>query len=124
MTLKTTFKHVIRDRSFVLAGLLMALLLVLAIALELIYVRPSDFQLPNRYSAFGVTNIYRAGWYYAFNFLIFGFIIAVFNTLVSLKVFENKGRKLALSLMWLSCLILFITDLTILAILRLAALGQ
>jgi hypothetical protein len=102
----------------------MILLVVAAVVLTAYFVRPSDFQLPNRYSAFGVTNIYRGNWYYAFNFLGLAILIAVLNSLVGLKLYSAKGRKLALSYLWLSLLSLVITVITMAAILRLSNLGQ
>lgn len=124
MTLKQSFQEVYQDRSFIIVGLLMLLLVVAAVVLTAYFVRPSDFQLPNRYSAFGVTNIYRGNWYYAFNFLGLSLLIAVVNSFVSLKLYASKGRRLALSYAWLSLLTLVITVITMAAILRLTTLGQ
>ncbi|HET8690063.1 MAG TPA: hypothetical protein VFL81_01355 [Candidatus Saccharimonadales bacterium] len=124
MTFRQTFQEVYKDRSFIIVSLLMLLLVLAAIVLTAYFVRPSDFQLPNRYSAFGVTNIYRGNWYYAFNFLGLSVLIAIVNSFVSLKLYASKGRRLALSYLWLSFLTLVVTVITMAAILRLTNLGQ
>lgn len=124
MTFKQSFKEVSTDRSFVIVGLVGLLLVASTIVLGLVNIRPSDFQLPSHYSAYGVTNIYRDKWFYALNFIVFTVVVLIINSLISLKLFSAKGRRTALVCMWLTILLLLISVVTVAAILQLNSFGR
>ena len=111
------------DRAFWAAWVAIALVLVIIIIIGAIYIRPSDLQVPVRYSGYGITHFYRDKWYYEIAFVVFAILVALFHTLISAKLLEVKGRQFALGFLWLTVVILVITAVFILAILRVAALS-
>ncbi|MGD8374070.1 MAG: hypothetical protein PVI21_04410 [Candidatus Woesebacteria bacterium] len=97
-----------RDR---LAMLLMAgfFLSVLAlITMTFFSVHISDVQLPNRYSDYGFTNLYRGKWYSLTLFALFGLVIFSINGYLSVKLREER-RALSLSILSVSLVIMTFT---------------
>lgn len=113
----------IGDRSFWVAWGVIALLLVIIIITGIVYIRPSDLQVPIRYSGFGVTHFYRDKWFYEILFMVFAVFVAVFHTLISAKLLQIKGREFALGFLWLTVILLVVSAVFILAILRVASLS-
>lgn len=113
----------VRDRSFWAAWTVIGLVLVIIIAIGAVYIRPSDLQVPVRYSGFGISHFYRDKWFYQITFIVFALVVAVFHTLISAKLFQVKGRQFALGFLWLTGVILLIGTVFILAILRIASLS-
>lgn len=124
MTIKEAFSKALRDRSFVILALLITALVVVIIILGAVNIRPSDLQVPTRYSAFGITNIYRDKWYYAITFILFALTLAGLHGLVTLKLYAAKGRDMALAFLWLTLVMMLITASTVFAILRLISFGR
>ena len=85
-----------------------------------IYIHASQLQVIVRYNAFADAQYFRAQWLYLLNFVGFGIIIFVFNSLISLKLLSVKGRHLALSFLWISIIVLAVAILLMTAILRVA----
>src|SRR5690606_12113694 len=84
-------------------------LVILAVAYTVyiaLSVRPSDLQLVPHYTAFGVTHIYRDQWWYLLSFAAFGLLVAFLHIALSIKVYEAKGRSLAIMVAWLGIAIL------------------
>lgn len=84
-------------------------LVILAVAYTVyiaLSVRPSDLQLVTHYTAFGVTHIYRDQWWYLLSFAVFGLLVAFLHIALSIKVYEAKGRSLAIMVAWLGIAIL------------------
>ncbi len=89
--IRVALKHAVRDRSWVIGALvLIALAFLLAVILAL-QIRPSELQLPVRYTSFGSTNFYRDKWYYLLSFVFFGIFVMLMNLAISLKLYEHKG---------------------------------
>lgn len=124
MNIKQAFRETLRDRTFVLLWLSLLLLAGIVIIAGIFTIRPSDLQVPTRYSAFGITNFYRDKWYYALAFVLFAIFVAVMHGLVSLKLYIVKGRKLAVAFLGLSLVVMAFAVSTIFAILRLISFGQ
>lgn len=123
MNIKPQLKEMIGDRSFWVAWGVIALLLVIIIITGIVYIRPSDLQVPIRYSGFGVTHFYRDKWFYEILFMVFAVFVAVFHTLISAKLLQIKGREFALGFLWLTVILLVVSAVFILAILRVASLS-
>lgn len=123
MNIKASMKQMVGDRAFWVAWVAIALVIIVIIVIGTIYIRPSDLQVPVRYSGFGITHFYRDKWYYEIAFIVFAMIVAVLHTLISAKLLETKGRQFALGFLWLTVVILAISTVFILAILRVAALS-
>jgi hypothetical protein len=124
MNFKHTLKQAFSDRAFFFAWLLMALLAVAIIILGATYIRPSDLQLPVRYSSFGITNFYRDKWYYLISFVLFGLLVLVMHTGISLRLLAAKGRAFALAFLWMTVAMLLIASVTIYALFRVVTLSQ
>ena len=123
MNIKESLKQMVGDRSFWAAWAVIALLLVVIVVTAAVYVRPSDLQIPVRYTGFGITHFYRDKWFYEVLFVLFAFAVAGFHTLISAKLLQIKGREFALGFLWLTAIVLTVSAVFILAILRVAALS-
>lgn len=123
MNIKPQLKEMVKDRSFWFAWGVIALLLAIIIITGAAYIRPSDLQVPVRYSGFGITHFYRDKWFYEILFIVFAMLVAVAHTLISAKLLQIKGREFALGFLWLTVIILVVSAVFILAILRVASLS-
>jgi hypothetical protein len=109
-----------RDR---LAMVLMACLFLCVLALTILTafnVHVSDVQVPNRYSAYGFTNLYRDKWYALLAFALFGVIVFVTNGYLAVKLHEHR-RGIALGLLAGSIAMLIFALIIASAVFRLAA---
>jgi len=71
-------------------------------------VQSSELQLVTHYSAYGVTHIYRDQWYYLLLFGLFGLIIGVIHSVITVKILIIKGDVLASLFAWLSVVIILL----------------
>ena len=119
-TVLTSIKMLIADR--LLAGLL--LLFIFSCIAFCIYVgvslHPSDLQVAVHYTAYGETNFYRAKWYYLISFIGFGVILASIHSILTVKLFLQGRRPLALLLLGLSFVILLVAWLLTRSVLKIA----
>lgn len=114
----------LRDRMYLIALIVLIALsagLVISTALQL---QPSELQLPNRYTSFGITNFYRDKWYYLISFAVFGLVVLLIHVLLSLKLYARKGRELGVTMLWLGVAVVGIGYFMILALLQVVALSQ
>ncbi len=82
-------------------------------------VHSSDLQLVTHYSAYGVTHIYRDQWYYLLLFGLFGLIVGVMHSVITVKLLVIKGEVLASLFAWLSVVIIILawaTTVTVLTV--------
>jgi len=122
--IRVALKHAVRDRSWVIGALaLIVLAFLLAIILAL-QIRPSELQLPVRYTSFGSTNFYRDKWYYLLSFVFFGIFVMLMNLAISLKLYEQKGRQLSILFLGLSTAIIVIAYFVISSLFRIALIPQ
>jgi len=122
--IKASFKEMIHDRAFWASWGVIGALLIATVIISAIYIRPSDLQVPVRYSAFGLAHFSRDKWYYEFIFVVFAFLVAVMHSLISARLYDVKGRQFALAFLWMSVVVLIIGFIFTLAIFRVAALSQ
>lgn len=124
MSVKDNFKLAFSDRGYLFAigGLL--IISTVIVLMGAFQIRPSELQVPIRYSSFGITNFYRDRWYYLLGFIFFAVMVAIMHVLISLKLYESKGRQLAIAFIWLSVITLVIASVFIYAILRVVSLSQ
>lgn len=116
----TALKLIIVDRLVtVLLGsfILLCLAYCLYVGLSL---RPSDLQVAIHYTSFGDTNFYRAKWYYLLSFIAFGLGLATFHTILTIKLYVQERRQLALAFIGLSFLLLFVAWIMTRSILKVA----
>ena len=118
MTIKESIKIAFADRGFMFAWITSAVLFIIVIVLCLIEIRPSDLQVPIRYSAFGITNIYRAQWYNELSMAGFAVLVMVLHTLLSVRLYALKDRRYAVAFQWLTALMFGLTFFVFLAIFR------
>ncbi len=114
------FKSVLRDRVYLSTVVISALLVFVVLILGAINIRPSELQVPVRFSSFGITKFYTEQWFYQFSFIVFSVGLLVVHTLIGLKIYKNKDRLFALTFQWLTIAILVIAVITVAAILRVA----
>lgn len=118
------FSQLIRHRAFLAAFIVSAVVCSAVIIMCALYIRPSDIQVPMRYSAFGITNIYRSQWVEEFAFPGLAVLMFVLNTLVSIKLYRFKGPDFATAYQWLTAITFGIAFLMILAVFRVIAIVQ
>lgn len=114
----------LKDRGFLGAFLVSALVFLLIIILSAIFIRPSDIQVPLYYTAFGITNIYRSQWYYELAFPLFGALLFVMNTLVGVRLYEKKNRNFGIAYQWLTAIMLGISLFVMIAVFRVISIVQ
>ena len=124
MNIKASLQTIISDRGFFAVWMLMLVLVLVIVILGAVYIRPSDLQIPVRYSSFGITNFYRDKWYYLISIIAFSLIIAVMHTGISLRLLEAKGRPFAIAFLWLTVGMRFVAAVTIFALLRVVTLSR
>lgn len=112
------------DRGYFAALVALVVVTVLILILGAVNIRPSELQVPVRYTSFGITNFYRDKWYYLLAFLLFAIAVAVFHVLISLKLYALKGRGMAVSFVWLSVVLLSVASVSIYAVFRVVSLSQ
>ena len=91
-------------------------LIFLAVAIH-----PSERQVAVHYTSFGTTNFYRDKWYYLLNFAGFTVLLATLHTLITYKIFQAKGRALAIPFVWLGIVVVGISIALFYQILRVAS---
>jgi hypothetical protein len=124
MNFKHTLSQALGDRAFFFVWLLAVILVIVIIILGATYIRPSDLQLPVRYSSFGITNFYRDKWYYLIGFVVFALVVIVMHTGISLRLLAAKGRAFAIGFLWMTVAMLLIATVTIYALFRVVTLSQ
>lgn len=113
---KAAFKQALADRGFLVAWIVTLVVFLAIIVLCIIEIRPSDLQVPIRYSAFGITNIYRAQWYHELAFAGFATVVTAVHTLVAVRLYSLKNRDIARAFLWLTSVVLAIAFFIFLAI--------
>jgi len=124
MNIKHSLSIAIRDRSYMTVWMAGLGLILLLIFIGVFYIRPTDLQVPVRYSSFGITNFYREKWFYELNFILFGLLVGVFHSLIGLRFLEQRGRDFATAFQWLTVIVLIISLATVTTILRVVSLSQ
>ena len=122
--IRVALKHAIRDRSWVISALVLIFLALLLAIILVLQIRPSDLQLPVRYTSFGSTNFYRDKWYYLLSFVFFGIFVMLMNLAISLKLYEQKGRQLSILFLGFSTAIIVIAYFVISLLFRIALIPQ
>lgn len=116
-------KEAAKDRALVILTLVGVVLALFIIVSGLLNIRPSDIQVPVRYSAYGVTNLYREKWYYLLSFIVAGLLFLVIHPLISLKLFQEKGRDFAVAFSAITVILCFIGILITLAVFRVVSIS-
>lgn len=116
-------KVVIADRPFIAVLALLTLSGILLSIFVAVNLRPSELQVVTHYTAFGTTNFYRDKWYYLIGFVIFGIMNAVIYAALACKIYQHKGRSLAIPFAWLGIVVTILAAATSYQILKVAALS-
>lgn len=119
--IKESFQQAVADRGYLMALIVSGVLFVANLILCAVEIRPNDLQVPIRYSAFGITNIYRAQWYNELGFVVFLILVFGLHTLISMKLLKIKNRTFAVAFQWLTAIILAIAFLFFLTIFRMVS---
>ena len=122
--MKESFISLIRFRPFMTAWIVSLLALLLVVVFCAIEIRPSDIQVPLRYTAFGITHIYREPWVNELLFPVFALLIFGAHTFVALKLASLKSVKIAVGFQWFTALLLLLVFMTLLAIFKVVAVLQ
>lgn len=125
--MKTLFiepvKQLAKERRLIIA---LAILLISALALMIyvgVNIHQNELKIVTHYTAFGSTNFYRDKWYYLISFVVFGLVVAIVHSMITLRLLAVKGVELALSFVWVSVVMLFIAGAIMYQVLRIAALA-
>jgi hypothetical protein len=115
-----SLKMILADR--LIAALLTAFLIVcLAYCIYVgVSLRPSDLQVAVHYTAFGGTSFYRQKWYYLITFIVFGALVGFMHSILTVKLYTQGRREVALFFLWLSLLLVVIAWFITWAILKIA----
>lgn len=124
MNIRKTFIEAAKNRNLLIAGIVLGVLLLAILVVAAFNIRPNELQVPLRYSAFGITNIYREQWYYEFAFVGFAIVAAVCAYAIALKMFATKSAKFATYFLWLASIVMAIILVMIVAIFRVISVVQ
>lgn len=118
-----TLTLAVKDRLLLIMILIGGLLALILIANSLFHIRPSDVQVPVRYSAYGVTNLYRDQWFYLMTFIGAGLLILIAHPLITLKLLQEKGREYAIGFAAMTILLGIIAVLLASAVFRVVSIS-
>lgn len=119
-TIINSIKPLLSDRFMIVLTIVFILLTLFYCVYVGVSLRPSDLQVAVHYTAFGETNFYREKWFYLINFIVFGLLIAVTHTILTVKLYSQGRRQIALLFLWLSLLLVTVVFLLTRAILGIA----
>jgi len=113
-----SLKLLVADR-YLLVSLSIITLLSLTFAVIIgLSIHPSELQLVSHYSAFGVTHFYLDQWVYLFVFVVFGVVVSILHSIISVKLLVIKGHPFAVLFVWAGVGIIILDWITVLAILN------
>ena len=115
-----SIKPILSDRLVVVLIFVFIILCVLYGVYVGVSLRPSDLQVAVHYTAFGDTSFYREKWYYLITFIIFGLLLAVSHTAITIKLYVQGRRQIAISFILLSALLLVIAWFVAWSVLKVA----
>jgi hypothetical protein len=131
---RETIDLIIRDRTMVILLLVGSLLALIIVISSLAQIRPSDVQVPVRYSAYANISfadrpavlstgaqLGRDKWYYLFSFVFFGVMLLIAHPVLMIKLLKQRGREFAVGLGLATILIGIIGILITQAVLRVAS---
>ncbi|MEI6228586.1 MAG: hypothetical protein WCP11_00980 [Candidatus Saccharibacteria bacterium] len=97
---KQYLKHLVSDRYLLTLCVGMLLLATICAVNVALSIQPSDLKPVAHCSSFGITHLYRDQWYYLLTFVVFGLVVALMHTIISVKVSIERGRSVALMYAW------------------------
>jgi len=107
--IKTSLKEVLTDRPYVsLIGLVIASGVIYCL-ITILSIHPSDVVVYTRYTAFGEVHFYKDHWQYLLNFVFFGLAVALFHSVIMVKLHDMGRRQTGLLIGWFGFTILLIT---------------
>ncbi len=116
-------KQIAADRPFVAVLAVLGLSGVFLSIFVAVNLHPSELQVVTHYTAFGTTNFYRDKWYYLIGFVVFGIMNAIIYSALACKIYQHKGRALAVPFAWLGVVVTILAAATAYQILKVAALS-
>lgn len=124
MNYKEIARTALRDRGYLVALAALALISIISVVLMITMIEPVDLQVTVRYSSFGITKFYRDKWYYLLGFIAMILITFAINAMLSLKLYDLKGRDMARLFLVLTAVIVIIGTVSLYGVLRVASLSQ
>lgn len=115
-----SIKPILNDRLMVVSTILFVLVALAYCIFIAASLQPSDLQVAVHYTAFGETNFYRERWFYLMNFVAFGLVVGVVHTILSIKLYLQGRRPIALFFLWFSVFLILVALLLSRAVLNVA----
>lgn len=115
-----SIKPILNDRQMVVLTIVFALIALAYSIYVTVSLHPSDLQVAVHYTAFGETNFYRERWFYLMNFVAFGLVVGVVHTVLSVKLYLQGRRPIALFFLWFSIFLILVAFLLSRAVLNVA----
>lgn len=84
--MKTRIKTIFTDRPLALLSILLGIFVAIVCVVMAFFIRPSELNIPVRYSVFGSTNIYNDAWYYSLSFIVFLMALYGIHVLIASKL--------------------------------------
>ena len=119
-----TFKHIVRDRPIVFLWMFNLFIVVITLIAAAFHIKPSELNIPTRYTTFGTTHIYNDAWYYLIGFILFLIAATVLHALITVKLYDQKGALFARIFSTLTIMVSIIAIFQITAIIGVASLLQ
>ena len=117
-TIIQSFKELLTNRHLTVLSTILVLLALSFMVYIVVAVKPSELQLVVRYTAYGVTHIYREQWFYLLSFAAFSLAVAFFHIALAIKTYITKGHQLAVMILWLGIGIVILAWVTSFALIN------
>ncbi|MGB4420768.1 MAG: hypothetical protein WBI29_03150 [Candidatus Saccharimonadales bacterium] len=117
-TVKESLKLLINNRLLFVSVIFVNLVAVIFAIILVFLIKPSELQLVNHYSAFGITHLYRSQWYYLYVFVAFQLMVSILHSIISVKMLIVKGHSIAMLTIWSGLFVLALGFSTALSVIN------
>lgn len=98
MIKKANILAIAKDRTAILLLIAVCILTIVIVITTIVRLHPSDVQIPARYTAYGVTYIYRDHWYMHAAYAVFAVVVTTVNSIIVVNLYQLR-RLLSLGIM-------------------------
>ena len=118
LSLKESFKAAVHSRVFISLWIVIVLQALLLVGLVMSMGRIGAPGTPVRFDGFSTTGIFLDNGSYLLNLVAFAIIVPVINTFISLKVYSFRGRQMALTVLWITIVLMIVATIFAMALLN------
>lgn len=122
-TIVNSFQTLLSDKAMLGSLALFAVLSIVFTIYFIANISPSELQVNTHYTSYGQEHFYRAQWTYLLSFVGFGVLVGIVHPIIATKLYQDRGRQVALLFCWVSVGILLVAARLFYEIIKIAALS-